>query len=76
MSRSVTLEVRDDGVGMDEATLARVFAGERHADSDGGGIGLTNIGERLDSLFGDRYDLDVRSAPGKGTRVTLQVPLP
>ncbi len=69
LARMTAVTVRDDGVGMDAATLARARAGE------GGGVGLRNIGERLATLFGERYGLDVRSAPGAGTTVDLRLPL-
>ncbi|MDY7103167.1 MAG: histidine kinase [Actinomycetota bacterium] len=76
MSRTAWIEVRDDGVGMDPPRLARVLAADRHEDSRGGGVGLANIHERLDALFGERYEMNVRSKPGRGTTVALKVPLP
>ena len=71
LGRMTAVTVRDDGVGMDKATLARVLAGEGRE----GGVGLRNISERLGSLFGERYRLDVRSAPQQGTTVDLLLPL-
>lgn len=71
LGRMTAVTVRDDGVGMDKATLARVLAGEGRE----GGVGLRNISERLGSLFGERYRLDVRSAPRQGTTVDLLLPL-
>ena len=49
----------DRGVGFDP---------ERH----GGGFGLLSLRERLAALGGT---LDVRSAPGEGTRVVAAAPL-
>ncbi|GAB3190291.1 histidine kinase [Nesterenkonia suensis] len=39
------------------------------------GVGLRNITERLQTLFGDRYDLSLSTPRGGGTVVDLRVPL-
>jgi LytS/YehU family sensor histidine kinase len=73
LARMVDVTVRDNGVGMDGATLAAVTAGER---ADGhGGIGLSNIRERLALLFGPSHEFDVRSVAGEGTTVHLRLPM-
>ena len=71
LTRTTMIQVRDDGVGMSPAVTADVLAGE----APSGGIGLRNISERLASLFGERYTLDVRSTVGIGTIVDLRIPL-
>ena len=73
--RHVSICVRDDGIGMDEATLARVFdpyftthpvaVGRRKA---GSGLGLS-ISRALTEAMQGR--LSVTSTPGVGTAVTL-----
>jgi two-component system LytT family sensor kinase len=73
LGRATRIVVRDDGVGMAPDVLSRVLDGTYKADS--GGVGLANISERLQSLFGERYHLDIRSSPGKGTRIDLELPL-
>ncbi|MFA9430985.1 histidine kinase [Egicoccus sp. AB-alg2] len=88
LASSLNVLVRDDGVGMEPETLQRIRSGDGVApgvpDSDGhatspphrgGGVGLANIDQRLGLLFGDRYDLTVRSRPGDGTDVRLRIPL-
>ncbi|MHB8995488.1 MAG: MASE3 domain-containing protein [Armatimonadota bacterium] len=57
--------VEDDGVGFDTAK-ANWKSGQK------AGFGLFNIQERLDYLGGS---LEIDSAPGRGTRTTLTVPL-
>jgi LytS/YehU family sensor histidine kinase len=71
LARTVDVVVRDDGVGMDEHVREAVTIG-RH---DAGGTGLSNIRARLQLLFGDRHTFEVRSAPGEGTTVHLEIPL-
>jgi len=70
LTRMTRVVVRDDGVGMDAATLRRA----RSPGGSDGGVGLRNIEQRLATLFGERYALDVTSAPGEGTTVDLRVP--
>jgi len=75
----VRFEVRDNGIGMDDATRIRVFERFTQADSSttrrygGTGLGLA-ISARLVSLMGGM--LDVVSAPGKGSAFFFTLPLP
>ncbi|NLF31502.1 MAG: PAS domain-containing protein [Planctomycetes bacterium] len=61
---TMRVEVADNGRGFDPATL--------HAGADQGGFGLFSIRERVE-MFGGRMNL--RSTPGEGTAVSLEVPL-
>jgi LytS/YehU family sensor histidine kinase len=73
LSRTLDVVVRDDGVGMDTATRDAVLAGDSLHDASG--TGLSNIRARLRLLFGDHHTFEVRSAPGAGTSVHLEIPL-
>jgi len=59
------IEVHDDGLGMSEDRLERAF---------GGGIGLSNVNERLRTIYGAHYQLKLTSVPGKGTCAQLEIP--
>lgn len=59
------LTVADDGIGYDPE---RVAGPSRH-----GGLGLYGMQERA-ALLGATFDLD--TAPGKGTRIVVSVPVP
>ena len=61
----VELRVRDDGAGFDPGAVGR--AGP---DRPGAGLGLGGMAERARLVGGE---LDVRSAPGGGTTVTLRI---
>ena len=77
------IEVSDDGVGMDEAALARLNerldkSGPALQDSDidrGGGLALANVNNRIHLLFGEEYGLRVYSMPGAGTDVQIALPI-
>ncbi|MDO8144421.1 histidine kinase [Isoptericola sp. 178] len=79
LTRTTSIRVSDDGVGMPPETLERLLAGRRPDPAASGahhsGVGMWNISQRLDALFGDRYSFDVASRPGKGTTVDLRIPL-
>ncbi len=68
----------DNGVGMSEEFLARLFEPfERAEDTtqsgiEGTGLGMSIVRKLLDAMGGT---IGVKSAPGQGTAVTIRVPL-
>jgi two-component system LytT family sensor kinase len=66
----VVVSVEDDGPGIEPRDLANALAG----NGNGNGIGLSNVDARLRATFGERYALEVRSAPGAGTTAVMRVP--
>jgi two-component system, LytTR family, sensor kinase len=62
----VVIEVEDDGVGM-PATGASA--------SSGTGIGMLNVTERLQVVYGDAAEITIESQPGRGTLVRLVLPV-
>jgi sensor histidine kinase YesM len=59
--------VADDGVGI----------GNRPASSlkrTGAGIGMKNVQERLEVLYGSQAHFKVVSNPGRGTSVSIEIP--
>jgi signal transduction histidine kinase len=74
---SVRLSVMDQGVGIDEAAVARIAdpfyrtAEARSLDSRGMGLGLS-VADRLAELFGGRLDVDSR--PGRGSTFSVVLP--
>jgi len=64
----VLIEVEDDGVGMGTkpvSSLRRI----------GAGIGMKNVQERLEVLYGNQARFVVVSNPGRGTLITLEIPV-
>ncbi len=63
------IEVEDDGVGMGATKL------EESSSWSGMGIGMANISERLQVLYGDTARMTIDSQEGKGTRIRIRLPL-
>jgi two-component system LytT family sensor kinase len=59
------IEVHDDGLGM---------TGERLEGALHGGIGLSNVNERLRTIYGASYQLKLTSEPGRGTCASVEIP--
>ena len=63
-------EVEDDGVGMEPGR-----ANTGNIVRPGTGIGMKNVMERMEVLYGDSAEVEVESRPGRGTKVTLVMPV-
>ncbi len=63
--RHTIIEVHDDGLGMTEERLEHAF---------GGGIGLSNVNERLRTIYGASCTLKLTSIPGAGTCASVEIP--
>jgi two-component system, LytTR family, sensor kinase len=67
------LEVEDDGVGMEpEREAASPVSG---LVRPGTGIGMRNVRERMEVLYGSAAEVEIVSRPGRGTKVTLVMPV-
>jgi signal transduction histidine kinase len=71
-SATVRLSVTDTGTGMDQDALSRIFEPYFSTKATGTGLGLT-IAKRNVELNGGT--IHVRSAPGRGTTVTIEFPV-
>ena len=67
--------VSDNGDGIAPEELAHLQDYIAGSNSDYTSIGLRNTHCRLELFFGKPYGLSTRSVPGRGTSVTLRMPL-
>jgi two-component system LytT family sensor kinase len=63
----VMIEVADDGVGIMSQPASAL-------KREGNGIGMKNVQERLEVLYGRRARFTVVSNPGRGTLVSIELP--
>jgi two-component system LytT family sensor kinase len=59
------IEISDNGMGIPTERLADVY---------GGGIGISNVHERLRLLYGDQFKMDIHSQEGQGTQIHIEIP--
>jgi signal transduction histidine kinase len=71
-SDSCVIEIRDNGAGMDEEVLQKIFEPYYTAKADGNGLGLTNT---QNIILNHKGKIKAYSRPGKGTTfvVTLSI---
>ena len=70
---NAVLQVIDNGVGMDEETLAHIY--ERHKmNYQSNGVGVYNVQKRLQLYYGNEYGITYESKKGEGTTATITIP--
>ena len=70
---NAVLQVIDDGVGMDEETLAHIY--DKHkVNYHSNGVGVYNVQKRLQLYYGESYGITYESEKGVGTTATITIP--
>jgi len=70
---NAVLQVIDNGVGMDEETLAHIY--DRHkVNYHSNGVGVYNVQKRLQLYYGSEYGITYESKKGEGTTATITIP--
>lgn len=79
---TMLIEVRDDGTGIEESTLASLQESlekspDTEMDSDisaRSSIGIINVHKRIRLLYGEEYGLTISSRVSEGTVVSMRMP--
>lgn len=69
----IVFKVIDDGTGMTGQELSALYQ-PRAASKGLGGVGVTNVHERIQLYFGAAYGVTFESEKGKGTVATIRLP--
>lgn len=73
----IVFEVEDNGIGMDESTLAELkkkLQGKKsRLDSQKGGFGLNNVAQRIHMYYGGQSEITIASKKSEGTRVRIRL---
>jgi len=67
----VNIIIEDNGVGMTPETVKTCLRKSYNKD---GGIGLVNVNERLNNMYGPETSLSVTSVAGQGTVFSMKLP--
>lgn len=69
----IRIHVIDDGVGISEDKLRELLT--ESEDGPKASFGLYNVNNRIKLYFGEQYGLDLSSEVGKGTKVSIVLPI-
>ena len=77
--KRLLIRVSDDGVGMDEKTLAELNdklgrSADQLNSEEKGGIALYNVNHRIQLIFGEEYGMHIYSIENVGTDVEISIP--
>lgn len=70
----IILSVVDNGFGMSEEEAELVLTDSDRIHKHGSGVGLINVNNRIQMLFGKEYGLVIESEPDEGTTVSICMP--
>lgn len=74
----VMIEIADDGPGMTEDKVRQILTESISSNEQAGhstGIGFNNVVKRLRLFVGVDDVIDIDSAPSRGTKVTIKIPI-
>ena len=68
----ITIQVNDNGIGIDKKTLDNLFLVSTKEKSDS--VGIKNIKRRLELTYGDKCEFNIFSEINVGTTVVIKIP--
>lgn len=68
----VVVRIGDDGQGIEPEILDKILT---YGFGKGTGVGMSNVNERLKTIYGPQYSLTVDSSVGLGTNVKFLIPI-
>lgn len=76
---ALSIWVIDDGIGMDEQKISSIRVnlekGPMREEGKQNGLGLRNVHDRVQTLFGSNYGITLDSIPSLGTSVRIRIPI-
>lgn len=69
------MAVIDNGKGMPAERLEEIRESMKEKQKESGSIGLRNVNDRISMYYGEKYGVEISSAPGEGTTVVIRIPV-
>ena len=66
--------IEDNGMGMRKEVLENILKDNNKVPKHGSGVGVINVHNRIQLMFGEAYGLKVESEADEGTKVTIHIP--
>ena len=71
---TLILSVIDNGIGIPQEEIEFLLMDTNRVHKKGSGVGLTNVNNRIQILFGKEYGLKIESELDEGTTVLIRIP--
>lgn len=70
----IQIQISDNGVGMDYFKLGELRKSLYEENADRTHIGIRNVNQRIQILYGRKYGIQIESKKELGTKVTISIP--
>jgi two-component system sensor histidine kinase YesM len=74
-SDKLLCEIIDNGTGMDEHQVSKLYSSVPSKSKHFSGIGIKNVDDRIKMLYGTEFGVTINSEVGAGTTVSVYLPL-
>ena len=71
---NIFLEVKDNGIGIPEDEVDLLLTDNTRVHKHGSGVGLVNVNNRIQIVFGKEYGIHIESELDEGTLVSIRMP--
>ena len=71
---NIKIDVADNGLGMTEEKLEYIMHKQVVSSKRGSGIGVRNVNERIQLIYGKQYGITISSELDEGTTATIIIP--
>ena len=71
---NIKIDVADNGLGMTEEKLDYIMHNKVVSSKRGSGIGVRNVNERIQLIYGKQYGITISSELDEGTTATITIP--
>ena len=71
---NIGIDVADNGLGMTQEKIDYIMHNKVVSSKRGSGIGVRNVNERIQLIYGEEYGITIASELDEGTTATIIIP--